>query len=33
MAGRSGQDPVRSETEAVRPEDLFDHDTFAAFFK
>jgi hypothetical protein len=33
MAGRSGQDPVPSQTEPVRPEDLFDHDSFAAFFK
>ena len=33
MAGRSGQDLVLSQTEPVRPEDLFDHDSFAAFFK
>jgi hypothetical protein len=33
MAGRSGQDLVLSQTEPIRPEDLFDHDSFAAFFK
>jgi hypothetical protein len=33
MAGRSGQDLVLSQTEPVKPEDLFDHDSFAAFFK
>jgi hypothetical protein len=33
MAGRSGQDVVLSQTEPVRPEDLFDHDSFPAFFK
>jgi hypothetical protein len=33
MAGRSGQDLAPSQTEPVRPEDLFDHDSFAAFFK
>jgi hypothetical protein len=33
MPGRSPQDLVHSQTEAVRPEDLFDHDSFAGFFK
>jgi hypothetical protein len=33
MAGRSGQDLVLSQAEPVKPEDLFDHDSFAAFFK
>jgi hypothetical protein len=33
MSGCSGQDPVLPQTEPVRPEDLFDHDSFAAFFK
>jgi hypothetical protein len=33
MAGRSGQDLVLSQTEPVRPEELFDHDSFAGFFK
>lgn len=26
-------DPVAGEIEAVKPEDLFDHDAFADFFK
>ena len=33
LAGRVGQELGRSQPEPVRPEDLFDHDSFAAFFK